>query len=221
MKMNYGIKNRTTGEVQLTAEIDCDTAAPESVKKGLAIQWAIKNHADLSNAELRNADLRNANLSGSYLNGLNLRMAILSNANLSGASLRYSDLSHANLSDAILVNADLSGVDLRDAILMDAKLKGANLEYANLSGAHIRGAELSWANLIGAILPTPQPQQVTPAAPKEDIRNTLQSAVDLISSFILDNTEDDQGFESIPDLDDARTILQDLMEELPPTGEQA
>jgi len=89
--MKYEIKNRFTGEVQFTAEIDCqedDNAAVETV------------------ADLRGADLRGANLRGADLRGADLWYADLRGANLWGADLRGADLWYANL----------RGADLRGAI---------------------------------------------------------------------------------------------------------
>ena len=130
--MKYEILNRFTGEVQFTADIECDESALKSVKVGLAVKWAVKNNANLSGA-----NLRDAYLSGAYLRGANL-----SGANLSGANLRGANLSGANL----------RGAYLRGAYLRDANLRGANLSGANLRGAYLRGAYLRDANLSGAYL---------------------------------------------------------------------
>jgi hypothetical protein len=50
--MQYSIRNRFTGAVQFTAEIDCDESAPGSVKAGLAALWAVKAGANLSRTSL-------------------------------------------------------------------------------------------------------------------------------------------------------------------------
>ena len=89
--MKYEIKNRYTGDVQVTAEIDRDENSPTAIKIGLAVKWGIKNGADLRDADLR----------GAYL---------------SGADLRDADLRGADLSDAYLRGADLFGADLVDAL---------------------------------------------------------------------------------------------------------
>ena len=117
----YEIRNRWTGAVMVTAEISVTPDMMPSVKLGLAIKWAVKSGANLSDANLRGANLRDANLRG---------------ANLSGANLR-----DANLSDAYLSGAYLSGANLRDANLRDANLRGANLRDANLRDANLRGAK--------------------------------------------------------------------------------
>ncbi len=119
----FDIRNRWTGEVQLTAQIACDESALPSVRLGLAVRWARTNGADL-----RGADLRGAVLSGAVLSGADLRGADLSGADLSGAVLSGADLS----------GADLSGADLRDAVLSDAVLSDADLSGAVLSGAVLR-----------------------------------------------------------------------------------
>lgn len=46
------------------------------------------------------------------------------------------------------------------------------------------------------------------------MKDRLIAAHDLLSSFLLDNTADDEGFDSIPEVDDARSILQELIEEV-------
>ena len=62
--MKFEVKNRFSGEVQFTAEIECAEDASVSVKLGLAVRWAYKTGADLRDADLRGADLRGANLRG-------------------------------------------------------------------------------------------------------------------------------------------------------------
>ena len=65
--MKFEVKNRFSGKVQFTAEIDCDADTSRSLKLGLAVRWAIKNNASLRDADLRGADLRGANLRGADL----------------------------------------------------------------------------------------------------------------------------------------------------------
>jgi len=128
--MQFEIRNRFTGKVQIRAEIECADDALSSIKLGLAVRWGIKSVAGLSRADLSGADLSGANLSMA-----NLSMADLSGANLSRAYLSGANLSGANLSGANLSRADLSG----------ANLSGANLSRANLSMAYLSGAYLSRA----------------------------------------------------------------------------
>jgi len=45
--MKFEIKNRFTGAVQFTAEIEEDENASFSLKIGLAVRWAYKAKADL------------------------------------------------------------------------------------------------------------------------------------------------------------------------------
>ena len=120
--MVFEIKNRFTGAVQFTAEIDCDPDMSISVKIGLAVMWALKT----------NANLRDAYLGDAYLGGADLGSAVLRGAVLRGADLRGADLRDAVLRDA----------DLRDANLRGADLSGADLSGANLRGAYLRGANL-------------------------------------------------------------------------------
>lgn len=95
------VLNRYTGEVQFTAEIDCDEGASKSVKLGLAVRWAYENNADLRGAYLEDAYLR-----GVYLMGADLRDAYLRGADLEGADLTY----------AYLEGADLTGANFGEAL---------------------------------------------------------------------------------------------------------
>ncbi len=114
--MKFEVKNRWTGDVQFTAEIDCsEENTPYSIKLGLAVKWGVKNDADLSDAYLSGADLSDADLRGAYLSDAYLRDADLRGADLSGADLRGAYLSGADLSDADLRGAYLSGANLSDA----------------------------------------------------------------------------------------------------------
>ena len=145
--MKFDVLNRWTGKVQFSAEIECIEGEKPSVKIGLAVQWAVKNGADLRGAYLRGADI-----SGANLRDANLRDANLSGENLSGANLGGADLSGANLSGANLSVANLGGADLRDANLSGANLGGADLRGAYLPGADLSDADLRDANLSGANL---------------------------------------------------------------------
>lgn len=80
--IKFDVKNRFSGEVQFTAEIDCDENSSTSLKTRLSVLWAIKNNANLSYSNLSGADLSDANL----------RYANLRDADFSGANLRYADL---------------------------------------------------------------------------------------------------------------------------------
>ena len=104
--MKIEIKNRFSGRVMFTADIDCDEGVSTSIKLGLSVKWAVKSGAVLRDADLRDADLSGANLSGANLRGAVLRDAVLSGAVLSGANLRGAVLSGAVLSDANLSGAD-------------------------------------------------------------------------------------------------------------------
>jgi len=125
--MRFNIKNRFSGDVQFTAEIEAEEGAATSLKISLAVKWAMKNGANLSFADLRYADLHFADLSSA-----NLRSADLSFADLSTTNLSFADLSSANLSFADLSSANLSFADLRYANLSSADLSSANLSSADL-----------------------------------------------------------------------------------------
>ena len=69
IKLN--VLNRNTNGIQFTAEIECDSDAPRSIKLGQAVAWAIKFNTNLRNADLRDTDLRGVNLRGVDLRGVN------------------------------------------------------------------------------------------------------------------------------------------------------
>ena len=81
----FEIKNRFTGAVQVTAEIECEADASYSVKLGLAVKWAFKARANLAGADLAGADLARADLAGANLAGADLAGTDLARANLAGA----------------------------------------------------------------------------------------------------------------------------------------
>ena len=89
----FNVLNRWTNAVQFMAEITTTPDMLPSIKLGLAIQWGIKN----------DANLRGANLIDANLSGANLRGANLSDANLRGANLSGANLIDANLSDAPVI----------------------------------------------------------------------------------------------------------------------
>ncbi|PZU59798.1 MAG: hypothetical protein DI547_04800 [Sphingobium sp.] len=146
------VRNRWTNRVQFTAEITCAPDAAIGVKLGLAVQWARKSGAVLSDADLSDADLSDADLSGADLSGADLSDADLRRADLSGAVLRRAVLRDADLSDADLRRAVLSGAVLSGADLSGADLSDADLRRADLSGAVLRGADLRGADLRRAVL---------------------------------------------------------------------
>ncbi len=102
--MQFEIKNRFTGAVQFTAEIDATDDTPLSLKIGLSVKWAIKTRANLASA----------NLTGAYLAGADLADAYLAGADLAGARLAGADLTGAGLARANLASADLAGAYLVD-----------------------------------------------------------------------------------------------------------
>jgi uncharacterized protein YjbI with pentapeptide repeats len=79
----------------------------------------------LENAHLNGADLRFANLSGVCLRGARLRETILDHSNLSGADLSYTDLSGASLREA----------DLRGTVLYPAETSGAKFYGSKISAS--------------------------------------------------------------------------------------
>jgi hypothetical protein len=115
--IKFEVRKRFSSEIAFTAEIDCAEDAPNSIKLGLAVKWAVKARANLADA----------NLAGAYLADANL-----ADANLAGAYLARANLANANLARANLANANLAGANLANA-----NLAGANLANANLAGANL------------------------------------------------------------------------------------
>ena len=148
--MKFEVKNRFTGEVRFTAEIDCAEDAPVSIKLGLAVKWAVKTGADLADAYLADANLARANLADANLARAYLARANLADANLADAYLARAYLADANLADAYLARAYLADANLARAYLARAYLARANLADANLADAYLARANLARANLADA-----------------------------------------------------------------------
>ena len=136
----FEVRNRWSGKVQFTAEINVTPDMLPSVKLGLAIKWARNNGAYLSDAVLRGAVLRGADLSGADLSGADLSDAVLRGAVLRGAVLRGADLRGADLSDAVLRGAVLRGADLRDFPVKIENIHQKVYEAASQEGALDMGA---------------------------------------------------------------------------------
>ena len=139
MKEQFIVRNRWTGAVQFTAEIDTTPDMSPRLKLGLAVRWGYENGASLVGARLDGARLDGALLDGAHLDG-----AILVGARLDGASL-----DGASLDGARLVGASLVGARLVGASLVGASLDGARLDGARLDGARLVGASLDGAHLVG------------------------------------------------------------------------
>jgi hypothetical protein len=99
--MKFEIKNRHTGSVQASVEIDARYESESlSVQLGAAIRVAYRDGAYLRGANLVGADLGGANLGGANLEGAYLRGANLVGADLGGANLEGAYLRGANLGGA-------------------------------------------------------------------------------------------------------------------------
>jgi hypothetical protein len=118
--ITFDVRNRWTGGVQFTAEIECAEDAPFPVKLGLAVRWAIEARAVLTGADLTDADLTDADLTD----------AVLTDAVLTCAVLTRAVLTRADLTDAVLTRAVLTRADLTDAVLTRAVLTRAVLTDA-------------------------------------------------------------------------------------------
>jgi Pentapeptide repeats (8 copies) len=125
MIMKFEVKNRFTGDVQFTAEIECAEDESTSFKLGLAVKWAIKSGVNLSRADLSGVNLSGANLSDAYLSGANL-----SGVNLSGADLSGADLSRAKK----IAPEEIPVIPNIDAAILAAIEGGGKLDMAAWHG---------------------------------------------------------------------------------------
>ena len=160
--MKFEIKNRWTGNVQFTAEIEADDQTPVSIKIGMAVKWALSAGAYLTGADLTGAYLARADLTGAYLTGANL-----TGANLMGADLARADLANANLMGANLMGA--TGVNpyactpllmlldqpgkIRAYKLVNQKNEGifnGGLEYKVGESVSVKNADIDPNKLCGA-----------------------------------------------------------------------
>jgi hypothetical protein len=97
------VRNRWTGEVQFTAEVETTPLMTPRLKLGLAVKWGYRN-----GAVLRDAVLRGADLSGAVLRGADLSGAVLRDADLRGADLRGAVLHDADLGDCPVKIPDIT-----------------------------------------------------------------------------------------------------------------
>lgn len=136
MTIPFEIRNRWTNAVQVTAQIDCPPDAPESLKLGLAVQWAVKERASLRGASLNWADLRGADLSGADLPEAKLCWADLSGAKLCGANLNWADLTGAKNIDSMVMPDGLTFAEYkRDVVPALLTAGGKTLDEIREAGA--------------------------------------------------------------------------------------
>ena len=103
----------------------------DSVKE--AVEFAVKQGANLVGANLAFKDLAGANLAGAYAKFADLEGANCKGAIFEGANLTNANLTNANLTNANLTRANFEGANLKDADLKGAIFEGANLDYAAIS----------------------------------------------------------------------------------------
>lgn len=118
----------------------------EFKNKNGRIIYSCESHPDVF-------DLRGVNLEEAVLEGAELSYAILEGVNLKGADLYWVILFGANLKNSNLENVSLNGADLKEACLRGANLKNADLGIDNLGGAtQLQGADLTDTKLDGVII---------------------------------------------------------------------
>jgi len=91
----FEVRNRWTGAVQFTSEIETIPDMTPRIKLGLAVRWGYKSGADLSGADLSDAVLSGADLRGAVLRDADLRGAVLSDADLSECPVKIPDIHKA------------------------------------------------------------------------------------------------------------------------------
>jgi len=135
--MKYEIKSRFSGEVQFTAEIECDENAERSIKVGLAVKWAFETDADLMGANLRGANLWGADLWGANLRGA--KGVAASHFDVRG----YVGIAYV-FENKIKINAGC-----RNFTISEARAHWGSSDY----GDKQRGAEwLAWVDFIEKVL---------------------------------------------------------------------
>jgi hypothetical protein len=112
---------------------------------GANLQDADLTEANLDSCSLRSADLSRARLGRAVMTDANLESARMPNADLSGAAMN-----RANLSSAVMSQAILTEVDLRGATLLRTDLRQANLQNCSMPQATLREADLQDADLFQA-----------------------------------------------------------------------
>lgn len=106
--------------------------------RGLNLQGAY-----LQNADMRGFDLTGTNLTGADLQGADLRESCLARTQLAGANLQGVDLRKNVFTDANLTEAHLQKADLRDSLLIRAQIARADFTNADLTGACIEDWSVS------------------------------------------------------------------------------
>jgi uncharacterized protein YjbI with pentapeptide repeats len=139
-------------KVLFTAPILAAENADESLKKRLAVIWAIEHkvrlaYADLSNADLSGLDLSGVDFTNAIFYGADIRGAIFVNAILKDAVLYCLVFSNVNLTNANLSDADMSGADMRGAVFKGAVFKRAYMRHAILDGHDLTAPEFKGAIL--------------------------------------------------------------------------
>jgi len=123
------------------------------VARGIRLDSAYLEGADLKQVWMPLAYLRNVDLSKAHLCGANLSDTLFIGANLSDADFTGANLSFANLHDTTLDNANFSEADLSCAnfgpslVLSGTKFIKADLQRASLRGAVLDEADFTNANL--------------------------------------------------------------------------
>ena len=134
------------------------------LKKGYAVQGAVKLHHDSqktewvvtvdSGANMNHFDLSGLDLSGFVFDDVNLSDCNMMDANFTGASFRNATIVATNLDRSNYTGADFTGADMTRSAIPGATFTDAILEDAVLKGVNMVGLspqQVSSANAVGAI----------------------------------------------------------------------
>jgi hypothetical protein len=148
-RIKVEIKNRFTGSVLYTADIDA--ATPSGLHMRAALEQATAADANLADAYLAGAYLAGANLAGANLAGANLADAYLAGANLAGANLagaKGADIAIART--RILPEGDLIGwKKCKDDVIVKLRIP-ADAKRSHAFGRKCRAEYADVLEVIGA-----------------------------------------------------------------------
>ena len=126
--IDYDILNEWNYKiVRFVAKLDCEENTPTSLKKRLAILWAIENHADLTGCNLSRTDFRgyefkNINFGGSSFYGSDFRDCSLWGINMQDCNFTGCTFKDKNGLQADFQNVDVTRATLPESFFTDAKI---------------------------------------------------------------------------------------------------
>lgn len=147
-----GRRSRTFGKDEAQPLDLTSTDLRKANLRGVHLEGADLQYANLGEADLREAHLEGTKLNHAHLEGANFTKALMEGAWLWEAHLEGADLRSAHLEKAVLTGAHLKGAYCDEAHLQKAMLYRANMEGSYFQNSHLEGAYLKSAHLEGANL---------------------------------------------------------------------